>query len=82
MASFSTTPPTVQPATPALKLDGTTTTAPTVSLSVSQMADVLKQFNANGQPLGAASTLTAGEQTLKLDALQNSHNSGFLVAKR
>ena len=45
------------------------------------LADALKQFNANGQPLGTASTLSSTEQLLKLNALQNQHN-GFLVAKK
>jgi hypothetical protein len=76
MASYggSTTPETTTP-----KLD---VVGSSKAVNVAAMADAMKQFDANGQPLG--STLTAAsDESLRLKALQNSSaNHGFLAAPK
>ncbi|MFM9437541.1 hypothetical protein ACFDR9_004631, partial [Janthinobacterium sp. CG_23.3] len=81
MASFGEGAASAQPAgAGALKLDGAAHTG-AVAASVGAMADALKQFDAFGKALGGSDGLASGEQTLRLNALQNAASHGILAAK-
>lgn len=50
-------------------------------LTVASMADVMKQFDANGKPVGSLGTVAAtSSKTLNLPGLQDTGSNGFLTA--
>ena len=62
------------------KLDLTSTGSG--NLVAAAMADALKQFDANGKPLGAPAGLSSDAETLRLKALQTQHAAGFLAVPK
>jgi len=46
------------------------------------MADALKQYDANGKPLGAIADQSSDAETLRLKALQSTHAAGFLAVPK
>ena len=51
----------------------------TQSLAVANMADVMKQFDSNGNMVGAPSTLLASTKSLNLPGAQDTATKGFLA---
>jgi hypothetical protein len=49
------------------------------SLAVANMADVMKQFDSNGNLVGAPSTLLASTKSLNLPGAQDAATKGFLA---